>query len=99
MRDLLVVCPQQRDLNAIRAAGLDERYAVRIAGSDLDELEDFDPEEFLDAAELLPADGVIGTKDQSALLAALLAERRGPPRPPPPAPLSRPHKPAPPPNH
>jgi hypothetical protein len=93
MRDLLVVCPQQRDLNAIRAAGLDERYAVRIAGSDLDELEDFDPEEFLDAAELLPADGVIGTKDQSALLAALLAERRGLPGPTPQALIACQHKP------
>lgn len=93
MRDLLVVCPQQRDLNAIRAAGLDERYAVRIAGSDLDELEDFDPEEFLDAAERLPADGVIGTKDQSALLAALLAERRNLPGPTPQALIACQHKP------
>ena len=81
MRDILVVCPQQRDLNAIRAAGLDERYAVHIAGSDLDELEDFDPETFLDDTEQVPADGVIGTKDQSALLAALIAERRNLPGP------------------
>ena len=93
MRDILVVCPQQRDLNAIRAAGLDEQYAVHIAGSDLDELEEFDPETFLDATEQLPADGVIGTKDQSALLAALLAERRNLPGPSPQALIACQHKP------
>jgi hypothetical protein len=93
VRDLLVVCPQQRDLTAIRAAGLDEQYAVLIAGSDLDELEDFDPEAFLDASERLPADGVIGTKDQSALLAALLAERRNLPGPSPQALIACQHKP------
>ena len=77
MADILVLCPQERDLNAIRAAGLEERYRVRFAGSDLDQLEWFDPEAFLAECEEIPADGVVGTKDQSALLAALLAERRG----------------------
>src|SRR5918997_6528002 len=81
MRDLLVVCPQQRDLNAIRSAGLEERYRVRYAGSDLDLLEEFDPVSFLAEWEHAPADGVIGTKDQSALLAALIAERRNLPGP------------------
>jgi len=28
MQDILVVCPQERDLQAIRAAGLDRRYRV-----------------------------------------------------------------------
>jgi hypothetical protein len=93
VRDLLVVCPQQRDLNAIRAAGLDERYSVRVAGSDLDELEYFDPAAFLDESERLPADGVIGTKDQSALLAALLAERRNLPGPSPESLIACQHKP------
>jgi hypothetical protein len=77
MRDILVLCPQERDLKAIRAAGLEGRYEVRFAGSDLDQLDDFDPEAFLDECEAIPADAVLGTKDQSALLAALLAERRG----------------------
>ena len=81
MRDILVLCPQERDLKAIRAAGLEERYRLRFAGSDLDQLESFDPEGFLDECETIPADGVVGTKDQSALLAALLAERRGLPGP------------------
>jgi hypothetical protein len=91
--DILVVSPQQRDLNAIRAAGLDEQYAVRIAGSDIDELEDFDPEAFLEASEQLPADGVIGTKDQSALLAAIIAERRNLPGPSPQSLIACQHKP------
>ena len=81
MRDILVLCPQERDIVAIRAAGLEERYRVRYEGSDLDQLEDFDPVSFLEACESIPADGVIGTKDLSALLASILAERRGLPGP------------------
>lgn len=81
MRDILVLCPQERDLNAIRAARLEERFRIRFVGTDLDQLEDFDPQAFLDEAARIPADGVIGTKDQSALLAALLVERRGLPGP------------------
>jgi hypothetical protein len=93
MRDILVLCPQERDLNAIRAARLEDRYHTRFEGSDLDQLTDFDPEPFLDGLADVPADGVIGTKDQSALLAALLAERRGLPGPTPPALLACQHKP------
>ena len=44
MRDILVLCPQERDLVAIRAAGLEDRYRVRFEGSDLDQLETFEPE-------------------------------------------------------
>jgi hypothetical protein len=77
MRDILVLCPQERDRTAIRSAGLEDRYRVHYEGTDLDTLEDFDPVAFLKGAERVPADGVIGTKDQSALLAALVAERRG----------------------
>jgi len=93
MRDILVLCPQERDLKAIRAAGLEDRYRVHFAGSDLDQLQDFDPEAFLDECEAIPADGVLGTKDQSALLAALLAERRGLPGPSPQALVACQHKP------
>lgn len=93
MKEILVLCPQERDLKAIRAAGLEERYRIRFVGSDLDQLESFDPEAFLDECERIPADGVVGTKDQSALLAALLAERRGLPGPTPEALVRLQHKP------
>jgi hypothetical protein len=93
MRDLLVVCPQQRDVNAIRSAGLEDRYRIRYAGSDLDLVEDFEPRAFLREWQGVPADGVIGTKDQSALLAALFAESRGLPGPTPEALLACQHKP------
>jgi biotin carboxylase len=93
MRDILVLCPQERDLKAIAAAGLHARYRVHFAGSDLDQLEEFDPASFLREFEWVPAEGVIGTKDQSALLAALLAERRGLPGPTPAALIACQHKP------
>jgi hypothetical protein len=93
MRDILMLCPQERDLKAIRAAGLEERYGLRFVGTDLDQLEEFDPEAFLAECERLPANGVVGTKDQSALLAALLAERRGLPGPSPQALVACQHKP------
>ena len=93
MRDILVLCPQERDVTAIRAARLEERYGVHFEGSDLDQLTDFDPEPFLDEAAEIPASGVVGTKDQSALLAALLAARRGLPGPSPEALIACQHKP------
>src|SRR5688500_8799560 len=93
MRDLLVVCPQQRDVNAIRSAGLEERYRVRYAGSDLDLLDEIDPVSFLAEWERAPADGAIGTKDQSALPAALNAHRRGIPGPRPKATVAGQHTP------
>jgi biotin carboxylase len=93
MKDILVLSPQERDLRAIHAAGLEERYRVRGQGSDLDQLESFDPVAFLDESEDVPADAVIGTKDSSALLAAILAERRGLPGPSPAALIACQHKP------
>ncbi len=81
MRDILVVCPQERDRRAIRSAGLDERYRVHYAGADLDAVDTFDLEAFLEECDAIPADGVVGTKDRSALLASLVAERRGLPGP------------------
>ena len=92
LRPILVVCPQERDLRAISAAGLEERFDVSYAGSDLDQLDAFDPEAFLAECESIPADGVVGTKDQSALLAALLAARRGLPGPRPEALMNCQHK-------
>jgi ATP-grasp domain len=93
MREILVLCPQERDLVAIRAAGLEARYRVRYEGSDLDQLDAFDPVAFLRSCEDVPADAVIGTKDLSALLAAILAERRGLPGPTPASLLALQHKP------
>jgi hypothetical protein len=77
VRDLIVVCPQERDRALIRAAGLDDLYRVRYAGPDLDSVTDFDPGAFLDLWTTVRAEGVVGTKDRSALLASLLAQRLG----------------------
>ena len=93
MREILVVCPQERDFHAIRAAGLETRYRVHYAGRDLDRIDEFEPEAFVDRWAAVPADGVVGTKDQSALLAAVLANRRGLPGPAPDALLRCQHKP------
>jgi len=93
MRDILLICPQERDINAVAAARLEERFRVRYVGSDLDQLESFDPGAFLEECAGLPADGVVASKDRSALLAALLAERRGLPGPSPRALVACQHKP------
>src|SRR5439155_4022853 len=94
MRDVLFVCPQERDFAAVRAAGVESRYRIRFAGCDLDALESFEPRPLLDELLALPADGVVGTKDRSALLAALVAERRGLPGPSTKALLACQHKPS-----
>jgi hypothetical protein len=93
VKDVLILAPQERDLTVIEDARLADRYRIHFEGSDLDKLEDFDPVSFLDSLAEVPADGVIGTKDQSALLAALLAERRGLPGPRPSALVNLQHKP------
>ena len=93
MREILVLCPQERDVNAVRAAGLEDRYSVRFEGSDLDQLQEFDPAAFLAGLAEAPADGVVGTKDLSAMLAALLAAERGLPGPTPEALIACQHKP------
>ena len=51
MRDILLLCPQERDLKAVEAAGLEDRYSIRFQGSDLDQLEFFDPVSFLAECE------------------------------------------------
>jgi hypothetical protein len=83
-----VICPQDRDRHA---AGSTD-FAVRFAGPDLD-AGGVDARALLGELASLPADGVVGTKDRSALLAALLAERRGLPGPSPRAIVSSQHKP------
>lgn len=93
MREILVLAPQERDRKAIEAAGLAGRYALRLVGSDLDAPDAPDPIALLGEAERLPAEAVVGTKDASALLAAILAARRGLPGPRPEAVLAVQHKP------
>jgi biotin carboxylase len=90
---VLVVCPQERDVTEVGSAGLAERYAVEFAGPDLDALEELDAEALLGELTRIPADGVVAAKDRSALLAAVLAERRGLPGPSPAAVAACQHKP------
>jgi hypothetical protein len=92
VRTLLILCPAARDLAAVAAAGLDERYRVVTVGEDVDAAGEFDPDALVRAAERVGADGVVGTKDRSALLAAIVAERCGLPGPSPRAVLSAQHK-------
>lgn len=92
MEDVLVVCPQQRDVGLAESGRLASRYRVRFAGPDLD-VTDADPEALLDELAELPADAVVGTKDRSALVAALLAERLRLPGPRPAAVVACQHKP------
>ncbi len=93
MRDILVLCPQERDLTAIESAGLADRYRVHYAGTDLDQMPLFDPGAFLEECDRIPADAVVGSKDRSALLAALVVQRRGLPGPTPQALVACQHKP------
>lgn len=94
LRQVLLVCPQQRDFREIRAAGLASDFRVLSAGSDLDEHDDtFDPGKFVAVHSARAVDGVVGTKDRSALLAALIAARAGLAGPSPGALLACQHKP------
>jgi hypothetical protein len=92
VRDVLLVCPQERDFTLIRSAGLEQRYTVRAVGDDLDS-DDVDPAAVLEEASSLPADGVVGTKDRSALLASVVTARRDLPGPTPEALFACQHKP------
>jgi hypothetical protein len=93
MRDVILLCPQARDLAGVAAAGLESDFRVHAVGPDLDTVERIDPEAILAEADGVPADGVVATKDRSALLAAILAERRGLPGPSPQALVACQHKP------
>jgi hypothetical protein len=94
LRQVLLVCPQERDFREIDLAGLGGEFEVLAAGSDLDVNDDaFDPEQFVAEQTARAVDGVVGTKDRSALLAALIAERTGLGGPTPRALLACQHKP------
>jgi len=86
---ILVTCPQERDRREVAAAGL----SARFAGLDLDAVASFDAEALVAELAALPAEGVVGTKDRSALVAALVAERLGLPGPSPAALVRCQHKP------
>ena len=92
MQDVLLICPQERDLAHVQAARIDERYRVQGVGGDLD-AEEVDPAAVLAEALSLPAHGAVGTKDRSALLAAVVAQRGGLPGPAPQALFACQHKP------
>jgi hypothetical protein len=93
MCDLLVVCPQQRDRRAVDSGAAGSRQTVRFVGVDPDADSAFEPAALLEEAGEIPADGIVGTKDRSALLAALVAERRELPGPTPQSLLRCQHKP------
>ncbi len=78
----------------VAAAALERESCVRFVGEDLDTLERFDAAALLDECLAGPADAVVGTKDRSALLAAVAAERRGLPGPHPAALVTLQHKPS-----
>jgi biotin carboxylase len=92
VRDVLLVCPQERDFAMVRSAALEERYRVRAVGRDLDS-HDVAPGAVLDEAASARADGAVGTKDRSALLASVVTARRGLPGPTPDALFACQHKP------
>jgi hypothetical protein len=94
LRQVLLVCPQERDFREIASAGLEADFEILTAGSDLDAHDDaFDPERFVAEQSARAVDGAVGTKDRSALLAALVAERAGLGGPTPRALLACQHKP------
>jgi hypothetical protein len=77
----------------VAAGGLEARYRVRFVGDDLDKLERFDAGTLLDECLAGPTDAAVGTKDRSALLASIVAERLGLPGPRPDAVVTLQHKP------
>jgi hypothetical protein len=93
MCDLLVICPQERDLRAVDSGAAGLRRTVRFAGADPDAYTGFEPGALLEECAQIAADGIVGTKDRSALLAALVAEPHGLPGPSPRALLNCQHKP------
>lgn len=78
---VLVLCPGQRDRLNLADERIMERFAVHLAGERIGPR--FDPAAFVDhMAHLGPAaDGVMGSNDATAHLAAVLAERLGLPGP------------------
>lgn len=78
---ILVLCPGQRDRLNLADERIMDRFAVHLVGEPIGRR--FDPGAFVDhMAHLGPAaDGVMGSNDATAHLAAVLAERLGLPGP------------------
>lgn len=77
MKDVLVIRPQMRDLWSIEDSCCGDLYNVHYADVDMDPSQPFDAVRYLDELARLPADAVVATHDNAALLAAIVAQRRG----------------------
>ena len=94
VKDVVVIRPQMRDLWSIADACLEGRYRVNYADPCRDPADPFDIAAYLDAVTSVPADGMVATHDNAALLCALAAQRRGLPGPSPEAVFACQYKPA-----
>jgi len=74
--DLVFLCPQERDREAVGHASAESRDVVFV-GDDLDAAGEVDLDEIVRACAAHQPRGVVGTKDLSALLAALVCARLG----------------------
>jgi hypothetical protein len=81
VKEILVIRPQMRDLWSIDHADLGDRFRVRYAGPGLDPSQPFDVTGYLDRVARIPADGIVATHEDAALLAALVAQQRRLPGP------------------
>ncbi len=88
MQTVIVACPQERDR---RELSHDERAV--FVGPDLDLLTEIDAPALIGELAALRVDGIVGTKDRSALVASLVAARCGLLSPTPTALLGCQHKP------
>jgi hypothetical protein len=66
-----------RDLSSIQDACRGDLYNVHYAHVDMDPSQPFDAVRYLDELARFPADAVVATHDNAALLAAIVAQRRG----------------------
>jgi biotin carboxylase len=94
VKDILVIRPQVRDMWSIADAGLDARYKIHYADPCLDPATPVDVAAYVAALAAVPADGVVATHDNAALLCALVARSRGLPGPTPEAVFACQYKPA-----
>jgi hypothetical protein len=78
---MLLVSASSRDRHAIAAAGLARDWRVVALGPDIDAPGPYPLAAVLAEADGLDADAVAGTRDRAALVAALVAERKGLPGP------------------
>jgi hypothetical protein len=92
VRKVLVFAPSRRDRSELQEASA-WGFEPVFAGPDIDSLEEVDAERLVEELAPLADEGVVGTKDRAALLAAVVAHRRGLPGPDPAAIVRIQHKP------